>query len=91
MQRKYSEVVNYIPSFPNMELRNNNRELPTNPKLSPPEPYRPNHSPTVYANTQFQPFLTPNQIPPSSMTNTPTFDFVERRSLPTFHHTYTVS
>lgn len=35
MQRKYSEVVNYIPSFPNMELRNNNRELPTNPKLSP--------------------------------------------------------
>ena len=76
MQRKYSEVVNYIPNFQNMELRNNNRDPTNNQKLSPVEPYRPSRSPTIYTSTQFQPFLTPNPVPPNSIANNPSFDHV---------------
>lgn len=63
MQRKYSEVVNYVPSFQELQARRNSRMENNNQKLSPVEVNRPSFSPSVYPTTQYHQFLAPNNMP----------------------------
>lgn len=86
MQRKYSEVVNFVPNYPTFQNRHNSREPSSNQKLSPVEQVRPNYSPTVYNNTQYQTFLSPNQIQgEAAQGRNASFQFGERRSLPSYN------
>lgn len=86
MQRKYSEVVNFVPNFPNSQYRQRSREPANNQKLSPVELVRPNNSPNLYPQTQFQLLAKQHHVPrdqlhiPSS-----SFHVGERQSMPNFN------
>lgn len=85
MQRKYSEVVNYMPNFATNEFRRSNREVNNNQKHSPVEVYRPSHSPSIYPTPQYTPNLTPNQVIVDMGTHrNSSYESNERRSLPNF-------
>ena len=60
MQRKYSEVVKYVPSFQPIDTRKNNRFDNSNQKVSPVDINRPSYSPAaVYNNSSNNQILTP--------------------------------
>lgn len=50
MQRKYSEVVKYAPSFQSIDTRKNNRVDNNNQKVSPVDLNRPSYSPAAVYN-----------------------------------------
>jgi hypothetical protein len=52
MQRKYSEVVKYLPNFPRPDLIRKSQEPKSISKVSPVEPTKLNHA-TLYNNTQY--------------------------------------
>lgn len=85
MQRKYSEVVNFVPNFPNNEYRQRSREPPNNQKLSPVMGVRPNNNPNPYIHSQFQPLIKQDHLPRETL-RIPSSSFqIGDRSAPNFN------
>lgn len=87
MQRKYSEVVKYAPSFQSIDTRKNNRVDNNNQKVSPVDLNRPSYSPAaVYNNSSNNQIITPaNYTNDVALTRNASFQGPQRRSLPSFY------
>jgi len=85
MQRKYSEVVNFVPNFPNTEYRQRSREPPNNQKLSPIMGINSNNNPNICMHPQFQPLIKQDHFPRETL-RIPSSSFqVGDRSTPNFN------